>query len=285
MLHVLIHSFFDSVKLLPFLFITYLVMELIQRATGENTHKAIQNAGKIGPIWGSLCGAFPQCGFSAAASYFYVGRVITLGTLISIYMSTSDEMLPILISEQVPGIVILKIVFTKVVIGMISGFVIEFFFGWLGRRNKMPKDFVLHNSTSCSCQHGHGIISGALSHSIQVWFFVVLVSMGIGLAIHFIGEDTISLIFSDIPVLGEVIAGIVGLIPNCGASVVITQLYLDGIIGIGPMMSGLLVSAGVGLLVLFKENHHLKENVLIVAILYFVSIGWGVLFDIFGIAF
>ncbi len=283
--HVLIHSFFDSIKLLPFLFVTYLVMELLQRATGENTHKAIQNAGKVGPIWGSLCGAFPQCGFSAAASYFYVGRVITLGTLISVYMSTSDEMLPILISEKVAGTVILKILLTKVVIGMISGFVIEFFFGWLGKRNKMPKDFVVHNSTSCNCKHGHGIINGAFFHSIQVWFFVFLVSIGIGFAIHFIGEDTISLIFSDIPVLGEVIAGLVGLIPNCGSSVVITQLYLDGIIGVGPMMSGLLVSAGVGLLVLFKENHHFKENVLIAAILYLVSIGWGVLFDVSGITF
>ena len=279
------HLMHHSLKLLPFLFVTYLIMGALERMAGENTHKLIIKAGKVGPIWGSICGAFPQCGFSAAASYFYVGRAITLGTLISIYMSTSDEMLPILISERVPASTIAKIIIVKVLIGMISGFLVEIFFGWLGKKNKMPKDFVLHNSTSCSCKHEHNLFLDALKHSLRVWIFIVIISFGIELIVHAIGEDTVALIFSDIPVLGQMIAGLVGLIPNCGASVVITQLYLDGIIGAGPMMSGLLVSAGVGLLVLYKENHHIHENILITAILYTISIGWGVLFQIFGITF
>lgn len=283
--HVFFHVLEEGLSLLPFLFVTYLAMELLQRVAGDRANKAIENAGKVGPLWGSLCGAFPQCGFSAAASYFYVGRVITLGTLISVYMSTSDEMLPILISEQVAPSVIVKIILSKVVIGMISGFIVEILFGWLGRRNKMPEDFVLHNTTSCSCQHGHGILAGAVTHTLQVWIFIFLISFVLGLIMHGFGEEKLSLVFSDIPVLGEAIAGLVGLIPNCAASVVITQLYLDGVIGAGPMMSGLLVSAGVGLLVLFRENKHYKENFMIVGILYVISVGWGVLFDIFNITF
>ena len=283
--HVFFHVLEEALSLLPFLFVTYLAMEILQRMAGEKANRAIENAGKVGPLWGSLCGAFPQCGFSAAASYFYVGRVITLGTLISVYMSTSDEMLPILISEKVAPIVIVKIILSKVVIGMISGFVVELLFGWLGRRNKMPEDFVIHNNTSCSCQHGHGIFTGAITHTLQVWIFIFLISFVLGLIMHGFGEEKLSLVFSDIPVLGEAIAGLVGLIPNCAASVVITQLYLDGVIGAGPMMSGLLVSAGVGLLVLFRENRHIKENFMIVGLLYLISVGWGVLFDIFNITF
>ena len=283
--HVFFHVLKEALSLLPFLFVTYVIMEILQRAAGEKANRAIKNAGKVGPIWGSLFGAFPQCGFSAAASYFYVGRVITLGTLISVYMSTSDEMLPILISEHVPVTVIVKIIITKVIIGMVSGFIVELLFGWLARKNKMPEDFVLHNATSCNCKHGHGVIMGAVSHTFQVWIFIFLISYILGLFMHTIGTEAISHIFSDIPVLGEAIAGLVGLIPNCAASVVITQLYLEGVIGVGPMLSGLLVSAGVGLLVLFRENHHMKENFMIVGILYIISVGWGVLFDIFGITF
>ena len=285
-LHELMHHLMHhSLTLLPFLFVTYLIMGAIERMAGEKTQRLIVKAGKVGPVWGSICGAFPQCGFSAAASYFYVGRAITLGTLISVYMSTSDEMLPILISERVPAATIAKIVIVKVLIGMISGFLVEFFFGWLGRKNKMPKDFVLHNSTTCSCSHNHNLFVDALKHSIRIWFFILVISIGIELIVHAIGENTLAVLFSDIPVLGQMIAGLVGLIPNCGASVVITQLYLDGIIGAGPMMSGLLVSAGVGLLVLYKENHHIHENILITAILSTISVGWGVLFQIFSITF
>ena len=284
--HILHHLMHHSLKLFPFLFVTYLIMGAIEYVASDNTHKIIKKAGRFGPIWGSLFGAVPQCGFSAAASYFYAGRVITLGTLISIYMSTSDEMLPILISEQVPVHVITKIIIMKILIGMASGFLVELLFGWLGKKHTVPADFSVknHMSFGCGCgPEGHGIFKGALIHSFRIWVFIVAISFVVELLVHGIGEETISLIFSDIPVLGEMIAGLVGLIPNCAASVVITQLYLEGIIGIGPMMSGLLVSAGVGLLVLFKENHHYKENLIIVSILYVFSVSWGVIIDILNI--
>ena len=286
LIHTVSHLIHHSLKLFPFLFITYLIMGALEHVASDNTHKIIKKAGKFGPVWGSLFGAIPQCGFSAAASYFYAGRVITLGTLISIYMSTSDEMLPILISEQVPASIITKIIFLKIVIGMVSGFLIEFLFGWLGKRHKVPEDFSVKTHMSCGCgcdSKDHGIFKGAFIHSLRIWIFIITISFVVELLVHGIGEETISLIFSDIPVLGELIAGLVGLIPNCAASVVITQLYLEGIIGIGPMMSGLLVSAGVGLLVLFKENHHYKENFIIVGILYSFSVFFGVFIEFLNI--
>lgn len=284
MLDVLMDALADSLKLIPFLFVTYLLMGLLEHATSDKAHKLIKKAGKFGPLWGSIIGVIPQCGFSASASYFYVGRVITLGTLISIYMSTSDEMLPILLAEKdVSGSTIIKILLFKVLIGMISGFLIEILFGWMTRRKKVPKEFELDD------MHGHccsgGVVIDAVGHTLRVFIFVLLISLVIGTAIYFVGEHNLYLIFSDIPVLGEAVAGLVGLIPNCAASVVITQLYIDGIIGEGPMMSGLLVSAGVGLLVLFKENKHVRENWIIVALLYIVSVAWGVVIEVLGITF
>lgn len=284
MLEALLEALTDSLKLIPFLFLTYLAMGILERAASDKSKRIIKEAGVIGPIWGALLGAFPQCGFSAAASNFYVGRIITLGTLIAIYMSTSDEMLPIFLSEKVAGATILKIIAAKIVIGIISGFLVEIFFGWLAKKHKKPKDFdEKSHAEHCNC--GAGVLMNAIGHTLQVFFFILIISAVISVLIYCVGEGAIYSFFSDIPVLGNFVAALVGLIPNCAASVVITQLYLDGIIGPGPMISGLLCSAGVGLLVLFKENKHIKENVTIVAILYVVSVAWGVLIELAGVTF
>lgn len=278
--HVLEHNW----SLLPLLFITYLVMGLLEHTTGDHAKNMIQKAGVSGPIWGSLLGVIPQCGFSAAASYFYVGRVVTMGTLIAVYMSTSDEMLPIMISEQVEPATIAKILISKVVIGIITGFLVEIFFGWYARRKQKPRDFQLGSTCGTDCC-SPGIVRTALGHTLKVFVFIFIVSVCIEVIIHEIGEDTLASIFSNVPVMGEIIAAIVGLIPNCASSVVITQLYLDGIIDAGPMMSGLLVSAGMGLLVLFEENRNLKENLMVMAILFGTSVVWGCLIEFFGITF
>ncbi|MGN0658956.1 MAG: putative manganese transporter [Emergencia sp.] len=282
--HTLLHSLEDSVSLIPFLFLTYLAMGILERAASDRPQKIISQAGRFGPVWGAVIGAFPQCGLSAAASYFYIGRVLNLGTLIAIYMSTSDEMLPILISEKAAVGTILRILAVKAVIGMISGFLVEFLFGWLARRHRTPKSFE-HQRDCETCCCGGGIVLSALVHTLKVFFFVLLISFAVGIAIEIVGEQNLAMIFSNVPVLGEAVSALVGLIPNCAASVVITQLYLDGIIGAGPMMSGLLVSAGVGLLVLFKENRHPAENIIIAGILYAVSVAWGVVITVSGISF
>ena len=283
-LHLAEHVFEHNWSLLPLLFITYFIMGVLEHTTGDKAKHMIQKAGVSGPIWGSLLGVIPQCGFSAAASYFYVGRVVTMGTLIAVYMSTSDEMLPIMISEQVAPATIAKILGAKVVIGILTGFLVEIFFGWYARRKKKPRDWELGSTCGTDCC-STSVVRTALVHTLKVFFFIFAVSVCIELVIHEIGEDSLAALFSDLPVVGEVIAAIVGLIPNCASSVVITQLYLDGIIGAGPMMSGLLVSAGMGLLVLFEENRHLKENLMITGILLGSGIAWGCLIEFLGITF
>lgn len=284
MIEVLLDALKDSLRLVPFLFVTYMAMGILERATSEKTKDIIKKTDKIGPLWGSIIGAFPQCGFSAAASYFYVGRIITLGTLISIYMATSDEMLPIMISAKVAPATIARILIAKVVIGMISGFVVEILFGWMVRHNKVPEGFGTdRDDGKCNC--GAGVLADAVIHTLKVFVFIFIISLAIGTVIHLVGKGAISGLFLQIPVLGKLIAAFVGLVPNCAASVVITQLYLDGIIGSGTMMSGLLVSAGVGLLVLFKENSRMKENLWIVLLLVSISVMWGCAIDLAGITF
>lgn len=285
--HLIEHILQHNWSLLPLLFITYLVMGILEHTTGDHAKDIIQKTGVTGPVWGSLLGVIPQCGFSAAASYFYVGRVVTMGTLIAVYMSTSDEMLPILISEQVAPSTIAKILISKVIIGIVTGFLVELFFGWYARRKKKPRDFQLGSTcgTDCCATTKAGIAKTAMSHTLKVFFFIFAVSICIELLIHNIGEDALAMVFSNVPVVGQAIAAFMGLIPNCASSVVITQLYLDGIIGSGPMMSGLLVSAGMGLLVLFEENRHLKENLMITGILLGSGIAWGCLIEVMGITF
>lgn len=279
----ILEAIIDSVKLIPFLFVTYLAMGMLERAASERSKTIIRKAGVVGPVWGALIGVIPQCGFSAAASFFYVEKAITLGTLLSIYMATSDEMIPIFVSEHVPVSTITGILGAKVVIGMVSGFLIEALFGWLARRRRIPADFSGELGTGCGC--AADLLVDSVRKTLQVWFFILIVSMVIGVIMEAVGQQTISNLIGDVPVVGEAVAGLVGLIPNCAASVVITQLYIDGIIGAGPMMTGLLASAGVGLLVLFREHHNPRHDLRIVALLYAVSVAWGVVIEILGIHF
>lgn len=280
----------DSVKLLPFLFLTYLAMEYLEHKTSDKTNRLVERSGRFGPLYGSLLGIVPQCGFSAAATNFYAGRVITLGTLIAIYLSTSDEMLPILISEKVPLLLILKILFVKVAIGMIAGFIIDFVHQKLLRWTHMKDPHHLPDiHHMCEHEHCHcdekGIFPSALKHTLEIFAYILVISFVLNLVIAYIGEDTLSSFVLNRPVIGELAAGMIGLIPNCAASVVITQLYLEGLLSAGPMMAGLLVSAGVGLLVLFKVNDHPRENLKILGLLYAVGVVSGLLIELIGITF
>ena len=285
---VALDALIDSVKLLPFLFITYLAMEYLEHKTSDKSNQLVERSGKIGPLYGSLLGIVPQCGFSAAATNLYAGRVITLGTLIAIYLSTSDEMLPILISEKVSIPLILKILFVKVVIGMIAGFAIDFIHQKFLRFTHMKDPHHLPDiHHMCEHEHCHcdekGIFPSALKHTLEIFVYILVISFVLNLVIAYIGEDTLSSFILNRPVIGELAAGLIGLIPNCAASVVITQLYLEGLLSAGPMMAGLLVSAGVGLLVLFKVNDHPRENLKILGLLYAIGVVSGLLIELFGI--
>ena len=282
--HTLLHTIEDSVKLLPFLFLTYLLMELLEHTTGGKVQNKIKNAGKVGPLWGGLLGIMPQCGFSAAASSLYAGRVITMGTLLAVFLSTSDEMLPIFISAAVAPATIFKILAAKVCIAIISGFVAELVY--VNVFKKKEKDMDIHvvcEEEHCSCEDG--VLKSALKHTLKIFVYILLITFILTFVIELIGEDQLAVVFQNIPVVGEMIAALVGLIPNCTSSVVITELYLSGIIGAGAMMSGLLVNAGVGLLVLFRLNRNWKQNAGIMAALYGFGVFWGVIIELLGIVF
>ena len=284
MLHVLTDTLIDSVKLFPFLLLTYIAMEYLEHRTSSKTRDLVKKSGKFGPVIGGVLGAFPQCGFSAAASNLYAGRVITLGTLISIYLSTSDEMIPVFISQNVSLSIILSIVGIKIVIGMIAGFIIDL------TMRKSANAIDINEKIGDICEHEHchcenGIVKSALKHTLTIMMYIVLISFALNILIFFIGQENLGRIIQNQPVLGSFIAGIVGLIPNCAASVVIAQLYLQGLMSAGAMLAGLLSAAGVGFLVLFKVNYDMKENVKIVAIVYVISVSVGIVVDLIGFVF
>lgn len=284
MMDILLDTVIDSVKLIPFLFLTYLVMEALEHSAGKKVQGVIRNAGKVGPLWGGLLGIVPQCGFSAAAASLYAGRVITVGTLVAIFLSTSDEMLPILVSESVSFGTIGRILATKVVIAITSGFVVEFIYVTLLKKKEKDMDIhVVCEEEHCSCEDG--ILKSAVKHTLTIFFYIFLISLLLNIVIGMVGEDNLSMLFSNVPVVGELIAALIGLIPNCASSVVITQLYIDGVIHSGAMMAGLLVNAGVGLLILYRLNRNWKENAAIISVLYGLGVFWGIVIELMGIVF
>lgn len=278
---VILETLIDSVKLIPFLFITYLIMEWIEHKTKEKTKETIQKSGKWGPLIGSILGIFPQCGFSVSATNLYAARVITLGTLIAVYLSTSDEMLPIFLSEAVPMGTILKILGIKLLIGMVAGFIIDFVLRIKDKNKEEHKIVDLCEKEHCHCEDG--IVKSALTHTLHITIFIVLVTFIVNIVIYFIGEDAIGGFLMNQPILGPIVAGLLGLIPNCASSVILTQMYLENVISSATMIAGLLVGAGVGIAVLFKTNKGIKENLKIVTLLYAIGVISGIILEFLGL--
>jgi len=275
MLEVLQETIIDGLKLIPFLFIAYLIMEFIEHKTSNKSKEFIKKSGKFGPAIGGLLGIFPQCGFSAIAANLYAGRIITMGTLIAVFLSTSDEMLPIMISEAVPVGTILKILGIKLAIGIIMGFVIDLIF----RKKEEEEEAIEHLCEHEHCHCEDGILKSAITHTVKILAFIFVISLILNTVIHFVGEDTLSNLILNKPVLGPIISALVGIIPNCASSVILTELYLSNVISLGSMIAGLLIGSGVGLLVLFKVNNNLKENLKILGILYLISVVTGVMIE------
>lgn len=309
--HVLEHSIEDTLYLIPFLFVTYLAMEWLEHKAGDKAEEAVRRAGAAGPVVGAVVGIVPQCGFSAAAATLWAGRVITLGTLFAVFLSTSDEMLPIFLAEQVDPMTILKIMGVKLMIGMIIGFVVDAAVRLARRDREKLRIHELCERDHCHCNgecdaceqnpelaydyqhdeehehhHEHGsILRSALKHTAQVTVFIFLITLVLDGALEVVGEDAIGAFLGSNPVLSVFGAALVGLIPNCAASVVIAQLYVDGALGAGAMMAGLLVSAGVGLLVLFRTNRQVRQNLIVLAGLWATGVFWGLVITAFGITF
>ena len=280
MLDVVLETIIDSLKLLPFLFITFLLMEYLEHKTLKKNQKIIEKAGKLGPFFGSILGAFPQCGFSVAATNLYVIRIISLGTLISIYLSTSDEMLPILLSEKASLGLIFEIIIIKVIVGMFFGFIIDLFM------KKKEENIDIHDfchEEHCDCDHG--IVKSSIKHTLNIFIFLLIISFFINICFEYLSEDILSNLLLKKSIFGCFITSLIGLIPNCGASVIITQLYLNNAISFAAMISGLLTGSGVAILVLFKVNKEKKENIKILSLIYFIGVFVGLLLQVIDYIF
>lgn len=280
MLEVIKETLIDSFKLLPFLFIVYVIMELIEHKASSKTEKIIKKSGKLGPLLGGILGAFPQCGFSVVASNLYLARVITIGTLIAIFLSTSDEMLPVLLANGVGIDKIVKFILIKIVIGITFGFIIDLF---IFRKKTTTKKEITKICEHEHCHCDENIIISSLKHTMSIFFFIIMVNFILNSIVYLIGEETLTTFFVQNKILGPIVSGIIGLIPNCAASVAITELFINNALSFGSTMAGLLASSGVGMLVLFKINKDYKENFKILGFTYFISVLIGIIFNILNL--
>ena len=265
----------DSLLLLPFLFVTYLVLEILEARAEGALERSLGRTRRLGPLFGSLAGVVPQCGFSAAAASFYAGGAITVGTLIAVFLSTSDELIPVLISEKVPISLICKIVAVKVVAGMAVGFAVNAVMGALGKGGVRLHVDELCAHSRCSCKERKGVLVPALVHTAEIFVFILIISGVVELTLHYVGEDGLRNLILNKPWAGEAIAGLLGFIPNCAVSVTGAQIYLKDGMSAGALMAMSLTGSGVGLLVLFRTNRHWKVNVTIMAILYVTGVLLG----------
>lgn len=268
---IVLDSLLDTVKLLPFLMLTYIAMEYLEHRAGAAATGLVRRAGKWGPVIGAAVGAVPQCGFSAAASSLYAGRVISLGTLLAIYLSTSDEMLPILISAHASPRLIARILGFKMAAGLTAGFCTDILFR--GKREERGHIHELCEHDRCGCEKG--ILRSALLHTLQIATFILIINFCLNLLLEQVGVEALGRMVWNKPVVGQLLAGAMGLVPNCASSVAITQLYLEGAMNFGAMISGLLSNTGVGLLILCRVNRHRGENLKIIVLLYGISVMGG----------
>ncbi len=290
---VLLHATAELLKLLPFLFFAYLLSEWLVRAAGPRVRYAALRAGRLAPLVGGLLGAIPQCGFSAATAGLYARRVLTLGTLLAVFLSTSDEMLPILLAGGASPLLAVKLVAFKCAVGITIGFATDGVLRLLRRRARAEAaaDSADADEGDCPCgccggaRAGFGgVLLSALRHTLSVALWLYLTVFAFECAVHLIGTEAIGRALSEAGFLTVLLSALLGLIPSCAVSVILTELWITGALGTGAMLAGLLVSAGVGLLVLFRSNRPMRENVLILALLYALSAGVGLLLEGTGLA-
>lgn len=277
---IILDTLLDSVKMLPFLFGAYLLIEFLEHKASDKLKNALSKSGNHGIVVGAILGTVPQCGFSVAAANLYSGKVITLGTLIAVFISTSDEAIPVLLSSPGNAGVLLKLIIAKIVIALIAGFLVDFV---LKARHVQENEPELqdHNVLCHHCGCEHGIIRSAIKHTVSIFLFILLVSFVLNGLITWIGQDTISKVLLTDSVFQPFIAALIGLIPNCAASVMLVQLFLAGSLSFGSVVAGLCTGAGIGLAVLFRANRNWKKNLLILLLLYGIGSISGLMIHLF----
>lgn len=283
-IHILTHSFIDSIKLIPFLFLTYLLMEYLEHHSDGIAERVLKRSGQFGSLIGSALGLLPQCGFSSAAAGLYSARVISLGTTLAVFLSTSDEMIPIFISHSVRIDTIIKILIVKFIIAIIAGFSIDILIRSIYKKRAIKQESKIEEfceREDCHCHHG--IFKPALIHTLKIGAFILVFTLALNVLIHYVGEENIAVLILNKPILANILSALVGLIPNCASSVIISELYVDGILTAGTMLSGLLANSGVALAVLFRTNRPKKNNLFIVLALFVISVVSGLVIDILPI--
>ena len=275
---IFLHGLIDTLWILPFLFLTYLLMEFIEHRAGEQAESFMKKAGVFAPAVGGLLGAVPQCGFSAAASNLYAGRVISIGTVVAVFLSTSDDMIPILLSGKIPVGTVALVVLYKALVGIAVGFAVDMVMRLVRKDQEKINIDAICDEDNCHCERG--IWYSALHHTLTISLFVLLITFGVNALVYFVGEDALGDIMQGNPVISHIVAAIFGLVPNCATSVVLATLCTEGLITAGTMMAGLFSGAGVGLLVLFRVNKPIKENLLVVAIILVSGVVFGLLGDL-----
>lgn len=280
MIHIIEHSIKDTIVIIPFLFIAFLIMEYIEHKFNKKTKIIIEKSGKLGPLFGALIGMFPQCGFSVLATNFYAANILSIGTLVAVYLSTSDEMLPIMISKGLSAEEIITILLLKVCIAIMTGFVVDAIY----QKTKISKTDIkqICKEEHCECHHD-GILKSSIKHTLNITLFIFLTTFVITLLIETIGENNLSKLLLKDSFFGPFVASLFGLIPNCASSVIITELFLSNAISFGSMIAGLLTGSGIAILLLFKVNKNKKENFTILSIIYFVGVFAGIVIDLLGI--
>ncbi len=293
--HILLHTLPEFARLLPFLFLTYLFIEWFEGAAGVKARYLIAKSGRFGPLLGSVLGILPQCGFSAAAAGLYARRVLSLGTLYAVFLATSDEMLPILLSRagEVGARNILLLLLTKLLLGALLGILTDLLLSFMKKRKESgaasTEPLLENGSCRCGCcgggARGKGalpILFAALRHTLIIGGYLLAAMLALTAVMHAVGEEVLSGFLARSGIFSYLLASLIGLIPNCAASVIVTELWLSGAISAGAMLSGLLTGAGVGVLVLFRSNRPMRDNFIIVALLYLFGASSGILLDLLG---
>ena len=276
MLDCFIDGLIDTLKVFPFLLVSFYIIEILEHKI--NSNKRLESSGKYGPVLGSLLGIIPQCGIASIATNLYVTGIITLGTLISVFLSTSDEMIPILLSEKVSIKLILIILGIKLVVGLVSGLLIDLVYP-----RKIKSHYEICEEEHCHCDD-HKFIS-AFKHTINISLFILVINVLLNMVFNYGLNDYLSSLLLKDSIFSPIITSLIGLIPNCASSIVITKLYLASSISFGSMIAGLLTNSGIALVVLFKTNRNLKENINIILLTYFIGTVIGIILNILHIAF
>ncbi len=276
MREIMLDSVIDCLKLLPFLYLSYLAVEYTEHRMSVKTKQMIYRAGKAGPFLGSLIGTIPQCGFAAAAAGLFAGGVVSPGTLLSVFLATSDEMLPVMLAQGADGVTIAKILAVKAVVATVAGMLVDFTLETiLGRRGPIPEHMDMCEHGHCGCEH-HGIWYSALNHTLKTALFLFLISLMLGFGLERFASSGLAESLVKFSGLEALVAAVIGMIPNCAASVLVTELFLEGVLSQTGLFAGLLCGTGTGLLVLFRENRSLKENLALTVLLAVISVAAGI---------